>query len=608
MANKHAIGIDLGTTNCVVARVSEAHHTEIVRDAVGNLLVPSTVLLDDQKVFVGEEAKLRGAGKPDRLVTRAKSQMGHSAFAPPVRGLSLPPEVIQACILNALRENIVRRVGPEFGTVIAVPSFFGDPQRKATADAGAMAGLDVLDLINEPVAAVLAASEHSGLLTPDADPEAKRYVVVYDLGGYTFEATLLEIQAGGLRTLLTSYEENLGGHDWDKRLADHLAEMFIKQHHVDPTADPPGLQYMLGRAARIRHTLSLRPRAPASVSYAGKSLETKVGRDVFSQITADLVARTAELTQNLLTAAGLKWPQISRILLVGGATRMPTIRHMLRQLTGREPDHSMHPDEAVARGAAIYASHLLAMAGAAEPAPRFRVTNLSARSLGIEGVDQRSGKKVNRVLIPRGTPLPARASEKFVTKASAQKTITITLLEGENSDPGGCTTIGRAVIRNLPAEVTEEWPVDVTCEYTAGGRIQMDAQVRYTDRKVHLELVRTVGLSNEKIKRWREVITSGAGFAGFQAVLEGERSAPIALASDRSEPETPPLRRPTRIAAAVAAAVLVGYYLLCWAVPGANLLRLPVPGNTAVESPEMPGEESMESNDVGKSGSPTSDL
>lgn len=529
------VGIDLGTTNSIVARVNEAHHTEILPSAEGEFLVPSVALFEDDRVYVGEEARLRGRSRGDRMISCVKRNLGEHLPAPPVDGVTLPTEVVQACILNKLRRDAVRHVGPRFGAVIAVPAFFGDPQRKATADAGEMAGINVLDVINEPVAAALAFSEHSGYLSPGASPLENRNLLVYDLGGFSFEATVLEVEAGGLKTLATDHDLHLGGHDWDFRIADYLAAAFQRQHGRDLRRDPAALELLLSRAERAKRALGLRRGVKISMEHQGQSITVELSREQFLEMTADLLKRTADIAGGVVEKAGLKWSDISRVLLVGGATRMTWVRQMLWKLTGRQPDSSVSADEAVARGAAIYAHQLQTTAQATGQLPRFRLTNVTTHSLGIEGVDQKTGEKVNTVLIPRGTPLPISASRKFVTKANAQKAITIVVLEGDSKSPEQCTQIGRATLRDLPEELSEEWPIDVTFHYSAGGRLKVDAQVRYTDRVVHLEMLRTTGMSFELIRQWRDLVAGGAGLVRMRELVDKEQHPPIAVASSGGE-------------------------------------------------------------------------
>ena len=533
----------------MLARVNDTNHTEILRSAEGDLLVPSVVLFEDEHVYSGEEARLRGRSHADRMITCVKRNLGENLPAAPVAGATLPIEVVQACILNKLRTDTERQLGKNFGAVIAVPAFFGDPQRKATADAGQMAGINVLDVINEPVAAALAFSEHSGYLSPGASPLETRNLLVYDLGGFSFEATVLEVEAGGLKTLATDHDLRLGGHDWDFRIADYLAAKFKKQTGHDPRQDSAELEQLLHRAERVKRTLGLRRSAKVHLEFGGDSLAVELTREQFLEITTDLLQRTAEISAGVLEKAGLKWGDVSRVLLVGGATRMTWVRQLLWKLTGQQPDATVNAEEAVARGAAIYAHQLQAMADATGQIPRFRVTNMTTHSLGIEGVDQKTGKKVNTVLIPRGAPLPATATRKFVTKANAQKSITIVVLEGDSSDPEQCTKIGRATLRDLPSELSEEWPVDVTYHYSAAGRLKVDAQVRYTDRVVHLEMLRTCGMSFDQIRQWRTLVTSGAGLGAMRGLLDKEQHPPIALASSGGEPSDEQPRPAPRISA-----------------------------------------------------------
>jgi len=531
MVVKPTVGIDLGTTNTFVARVNPACHTEMLRDREGSQRVPSLVLLEDNSFYVGEEARLRAVSRPDRLLSCFKRHLGGSSPVPSVAGVFLPAEVVQACILARVRDDVVRRVGTDFGTVIAVPSFFRDPQRKATADAGEIAGLEVLDLVNEPVAAALAFSEHTGFLSPGASPRDKLNLLVFDLGGFSFNVTLLEVQEGGLKTVAADYDLHLGGHDWDFRLADYVAEQFAQRFGDDPRRDQAGRDALLSRAERAKRSLGLRHVTTVSLLRGSRPLEVSVTLEQFQSLTADLLDRTRTMTNRLLQGAGLGWRNIARVLLVGGATRMPAVRRMLADLSGREPDHTVHPEEAVARGAAIYASQLQATATVLGQTPRFQVTNIAAHSLGVLGTDPQSGRKVNKILIPRGTPLPTKVTRKFVPGIGPHRAITIVVVEGESPDGDDCTIIGRATIDQLPAEINQEWPVDVTYEYTASGRLNVEVRVRYTDRAVHLALVRATGLSRAQIRAWKELVTAGAGLTAMGALVNRERHPPIAVAS-----------------------------------------------------------------------------
>ena len=233
------------------------------------------------------------------------------------------------------------------------------------------------------------------------------------------------------------------------------------------------------------------------INYQGRFAEIAVTREQFEEMSADLLERTAYTSRQLLGVAGLEWKDVQRVLLVGGSTRMPMVPRMLQGLSGIQPDRSVNPDEAVARGAALYASHLLAARSARGPRSTFQVTNVNAHSLGVEGIETDTLRKKNVVLIPRNTPLPARHTERFATKSEGQRSIVIKVLEGESSQPGDCIAIGRTVVRDLPTGLPKGWPVEVTFEYGANGRLAVEALVPGTQHQARLELVRETGLSNE---------------------------------------------------------------------------------------------------------------
>jgi molecular chaperone DnaK len=445
MSRTRAVGIDLGTTYSAVAWVQDAGKTVMIPNSEGDVLTPSLVLFEDNEVLVGREAKKLGVMQPARFADCVKRDMGNPVYSRPISGEYMPPEVIQAWILKKLKADIYQTVGPDMRVVITVPAFFDEQRRKATADAGAMAALPVLDVVNEPTAAALAFGEELGYLSSTGTVREPLTVLVYDLGGGTFDVTLLAMKRGDLRTLATDGDVRLGGRDWDMRLVDLAAEAFIREHREDPRQNPASLQRLLAEVEEAKRTLSARQNATIRVDHTGSSATAKVTREQFEQITADLLERTAYTTRQLIATAGLTWQQVDRVLLVGGSTRMPMVARMLEQLTGIKPDQRVHPDEAVARGAAIYAGYLLATQPDSLKPPAFQVTDVNSHSLGIEGIDPRTMRKRNVVIIPRNTPLPAKVKERFVTKAADQRSIVVQVLEGESAIPSECTEIGRTV-------------------------------------------------------------------------------------------------------------------------------------------------------------------
>lgn len=522
MAKSKAVGIDLGTTYSAMAYVNEANHSALIPNDQGDLLTPSVVLFEDKSIVVGKEAKKVAVLHPDRVATCVKRDMGKPIYSRPIRGKYLPPEVIQSYILKKLRDDIARTAGQDFRAIITVPAYFDENRRKATYQAGEMAGLKILDIVNEPTAAALAYGEDMGYLTRFGAPRQRMNVIVYDLGGGTFDVTLIDMQAGDLRTVCTDGDVQLGGFDWDMRLVDFMAEQFLKEHKVDPRQSPEGLQRMLLAAEDGKHTLSARGKASIHLVHDGKACDVAITREQFEERTADLLERTRYTTRQLLVTAGLEWKDINKIFLTGGSTRMPMVVKMLKELSGIEPDMTVNPDEAVARGAAVYANYLLATKGETGHAPTFDVTNVNAHSLGVEGIDPRTMRKRNKILIKRNTPLPSKKIEEFITKEINQESVVVQVLEGESLDPAECTAVGRTVIRGLPPNLPQGWPVEVTYEYGVNGRLNVRAKVRGTDKEVKLELERDDSMSADRVNRWKRHVTAAAGLDAFDMAIQQE--------------------------------------------------------------------------------------
>ena len=526
MSRSRAVGIDLGTTYSAVSWLQESGKTAMIPNSEGDILTPSVVLFEDQEVVVGKEAKKAGPLKPARYAECVKRDMGSPVYSRAICDEYLPPEVIQAWVLKKLKGDIVRALGPDFFAVITVPAFFDEPRRKATADAGNMAALPVLDVVNEPTAAALAFGEELGYLSATGDVRGPLKVLVYDLGGGTFDVTILDMRPGDLRTVATDGDVRLGGRDWDLRLADHAAEAFIQEHREDPRTNPASLQRLLIEVEEAKRTLSARQNATIRVDHAGSSTTVKVTRERFEELTGDLLQRTAYTTRQVLTTAGLSWKDVNRVLLVGGATRMPMVGRMLEQLSGIKPDLKVHPDEAVARGAAIYAGYLLATQPNSAKPPAFTVTNVNSHSLGIEGLDSKTMRKRNVIVIPRNTPLPARVKERFVTKTENQRSIVVQVLEGESATPSECTPIGRTSLRDLPPGLPASWPVEITYEYETNGRLNVSAVVPGTNRDVKLQLEREGSLSDERLARWKQVVSNEGGLDLFAEIIAEELNLP----------------------------------------------------------------------------------
>jgi molecular chaperone DnaK len=550
-----AVGIDLGTTYSAVAWVGDNGRTAMIANAEGDILTPSVVLFEDAGTLVGKAARKSAALACERFAECVKRDMGSPFYNRAIRGEYLPPEVIQAYILRALKTDIERVVGSGYRAIITVPAFFDEPRRKATADAGELAGLSVLDIVNEPTAAALAFGEELGYLTESSAPRELQRVLVYDLGGGTFDVTLVELRPGDIRTLATDGDVYLGGRDWDERLANYAADEFARRHSLDPRGDRTVWQRVLIDAEEAKRALTARQQTRLRIEHGGQGMDVPITREVFEDVTGDLLERTLQTTREVLRAGGCQWSDVSRILLVGGSTRMPAVARQLQELTGLAPDRGVHPDEAVARGAALYARYRLAQgAGVASEAPgaadgssirpksELQITDVNSHSLGIEGVDPETGAPRSAVLIRRNSPLPARKTREFVTKVAGQPSIAVTVLEGESQQPDQCTLIGRTTIHDLPPSLPQGWPIKVTYEYGVNGRLNVWARVPGTDHEVKLELERDSGMASERAVRWKKLVEEEAGLDEFDRLMAEELRAasqgPGASTATLSSPAT----------------------------------------------------------------------
>jgi molecular chaperone DnaK len=506
------VGIDLGTTYSVVACLDNTGRPATVLNHLGELLTPSAVSFEDGQVIVGKEAIKGSVYAPAAYADCFKRDMGRGAFRRPLLGHEVPPEVCNAFLLEQMRRDTEQRLGPIRQVVITVPAFFDEGRRKATQDAGRLAGLEVLDIINEPTAAAVAFGYHHTLVrgaAGEAPPQER--LVVYDLGGGTFDVTILEIAGHTFRTLATDGDVQLGGKDWDERLVNYLAENFLTEHGVDPRSDPQDAAQLWIDVQEAKHALSERIRTTVSIFHAGIRMRQEVTRAIFEDLTRDLLERTETTTSLVMKQAGLDWGDVARVLLVGGSTRMPMVGEMLRRLTGKEPDRSQSADEVVAHGAALYAGMLMA-GGQAAPRRQFELVNVNSHSLGVVGLDK-TGQRVNAILIRKNTPLPCHKVKKFKTARPDQRTVKVAVVEGENQRPEHCIPLGQCVIRDLPPGLPAGTRVEVEYHYASNGRISVAARVPGVRQSAHVEIQRDDSRDLRDLDHWRRVLT-GAAAAG----------------------------------------------------------------------------------------------
>jgi molecular chaperone DnaK len=525
------LGIDLGTTYSVVAHLDESGRPVTVSNGTGDLLTPSALFFDDDGVVVGKEAVKSCVLTPDLYVECFKRDMGSAFARRRIRGVEAPPEVLSALVLERLKQDAERRLGPLRQAVITVPAFFDETRRKATQEAGRLAHLEVLDIINEPTAAALAYGHQHGLLqsTGSSSDGKPMRVLVYDLGGGTFDVTILEINGARFRTLATDGDVLLGGKDFDERLVNSIAEQFVAAHGIDPRSEPQDAAQLWMDAQELKHTLSERTKASVVCFHAGIRMRIEVTRQQFEEWTRDLLERTETTTSLVVRQAGLGWSAIDRVLLVGGSSRMPMITDMLRRVTGKEPDCSQSPDEAVAHGAALYAGMLMAGRNGAE-SRKYELINVNSHSLGVVGVHAKTRERVNVILIPKNTPLPCRVVRTFKTARDDQRSVKVAVVEGESPRPEACIALGACIVRDLPPGLPQNTPVEVEYAYHANGRIAVSARVpsiRYSQRvEIKRDDAQTIGdLNAWKAKLCGQAELPPAGETDSDPHAPGDRAA-----------------------------------------------------------------------------------
>ncbi|MDH3719417.1 MAG: Hsp70 family protein, partial [Planctomycetota bacterium] len=396
--------------------------------------------------------------------------------------------------------------------VITVPAYFDEVRRKATQDAGYMAGLDVLDIINEPTSAAIAYGYQTGMLRADGQAHKDQKILVYDLGGGTFDVTIMEIKGTNFTAVATDGDVLLGGHDWDQRLLDYVAEEFIRTHQLDPREDPCTAGRMWRECEDAKRTLSARAKVTLACDYQGRAIRCEITRQQFEAMTRDLLDRTEFTTRQTLQASGLAWDDIDRVLLVGGSTRMPMVNDMLANLTGKQPDRGVSADEAVAHGAALRAKQLLDKSEGAPTA--FQIRNVNSHSLGIVATDRKTSRRRTAVLIPRNTPLPITAKRAFKTQHDGQKSILVQIVEGESASPEDCSQIGKCVVRDLPSNLPAQTPINVRFRYLENGRLTVMVKVEGTEKELKHEIARENSLTTEQLDSWRQYVSALGGEDG----------------------------------------------------------------------------------------------
>lgn len=483
-----AVGIDLGTTNSVVA-VLEAGDPVVIPNSEGARTTPSIVAFSKTgEVLVGEVAKRQAITNPDRTFRSIKREMGTSWKSDDIDGKKYTPQEISARTLMKLKRDAEAYLGTTVtDAVITVPAYFDDAQRTATKEAGAIAGLNVLRIINEPTAAALA----YGLDKSSQDET----ILVFDLGGGTFDVSVLEIGDGVFEVKSTHGDTHLGGDDWDQRIIDWLVQQFKAAHNVDLSQDRMALQRLKEAAEKAKIELSQTQQTQINLPFITATaegplhLDESLSRSKFQEMTADLVERCRVAFEKALKDAGLTKNQVNHVILVGGSTRMPAVQELVTSLTGKEPNKTVNPDEVVAVGAAVQAGVLK---GDVKDVLLLDVTPLSL------GIETKGG--VMTKLIERNTTIPTRRTEVFTTADDNQPSVEINVLQGEREMASYNTSLGKFQLVDLPPAPRGVPQIEVTFDIDANGIVHVSAKDRATNKEQSMTVTNSSSLSKDKIE------------------------------------------------------------------------------------------------------------
>lgn len=504
------IGIDLGTTFSCMAYINDSGQPEIIPNSEGDNITPSSVLFDDDSTIVGKEAKAQSLFEPQNFEQFVKRHMGERDYSFTTKsGEKYSPEAVSGIILTKMKADAESFLGDTVdGAVITVPAYFNEAQRKATIDAGKIAGLDVIAIINEPTAAALAFGISKG-------SEKEQTIMVYDLGGGTFDVTIMRFTSDNITVLGTAGDRKLGGYDFDSKIIETVIEA-ASEEKIDIASDITARQDLQLKAESAKRSLSAKDKTNIMINVNGRPFKYTITREEFLELVEPLLYKTVSSMENACDEAGIEYNDLDKILLVGGSTRMPIVRDFIQEETGITPSSEVHPDEAVAIGAAYHVIDVLKTqqekaqktsdtsdkvfcVDIPQTTKQYSFTDVTSHGIGIV-ITNEYGEEENSVILPKNIQVPAEQTNYYKTTVPYQEKLAIKVTQGEEEDLKYVTIIGTADIEIVPREQLVGIEVTISCDENSIIHVRVfDQDLRRDLGEMHID--RVSNLSDEEVKQ-----------------------------------------------------------------------------------------------------------